>query len=196
MAEWNTGLLRWCCGKESICQCRRHRRHRFYPWVGKIPWRRKWKFIPIFLPGKFHGQKSLAGYSPWGCKVSDTPERLSTHILALHQVPVTHFRVCLQLRSMVLGVSLSTSLPWGFPGFKGTAKWQQIHTQQVHSLTIKKRHRSKRPVSPVFHRAILRHVPQGSLEGRQWNWALVALLVKAYFPTSCAFSLVCASPSL
>jgi len=36
--------------------------------VGKIPWRRKWQLIPVFVPGKFHGQRSLAGYRPWGCK--------------------------------------------------------------------------------------------------------------------------------
>ena len=44
----------------------------FSPWVGKIPWRRKWQPTPVFLPGKFHGQRSLAGYSPWGHKESDT----------------------------------------------------------------------------------------------------------------------------
>ena len=37
-------------------------------WVGKIPWRRKWQPTPIFLPGEFHGQKTLAGYGPWSCK--------------------------------------------------------------------------------------------------------------------------------
>ena len=37
-------------------------------WVGKIPWRREWQLIPVFLPGEFHGQRSLAGYSPWGQK--------------------------------------------------------------------------------------------------------------------------------
>ena len=36
----------------------------FDPWVGKIPWSRKWKPTPVFLPGKFHGQRSLVGYSP------------------------------------------------------------------------------------------------------------------------------------
>ena len=46
----------------------------FSPWVGKIPWRRKWQPTPVFLPGKSHGQKSLVGYSPWGHKVSDTAE--------------------------------------------------------------------------------------------------------------------------
>ena len=41
------------------------------PWVGKIPWRRKWQPTPVFLPGKSHGQRSLAGYSPRGGKESD-----------------------------------------------------------------------------------------------------------------------------
>ena len=44
------------------------RRCRFEPWVGKIPWRGKWKLTPVFLPGKSHGQRSLAGCSPRGCK--------------------------------------------------------------------------------------------------------------------------------
>ena len=52
-------------GKESACQCRRHG---FDPWSRKISWRRKWQPTPVFLPGKFHGQGSLAGYSPWGYK--------------------------------------------------------------------------------------------------------------------------------
>ena len=54
--------------KESICQCRRHKRHRFDPWVGKIPWRRAWQPTPVSLPGESHGQRSLEGYSPQGCK--------------------------------------------------------------------------------------------------------------------------------
>jgi len=44
------------------------------PWVGKIPWRRKWQPTPVLLPGKFHGLRSLVGYSPWGHKESDTTE--------------------------------------------------------------------------------------------------------------------------
>ena len=47
-------------------------RLRFDPWVGKIPWRRKWQPTPVFLPGESHGQRSLVGYSPWGCQESDT----------------------------------------------------------------------------------------------------------------------------
>ena len=53
---------------QSTCQCRRCG---FDPWVGKMPWRRAWQPIPVLLPGEFHGQRSLAGYSPWGCKESD-----------------------------------------------------------------------------------------------------------------------------
>ena len=51
----------------------------FNPWVRKIPWRMAWQPTPVFQPGEFHGQRSLAGYSPWGCKESDTTEWLSTH---------------------------------------------------------------------------------------------------------------------
>ena len=49
----------------------------FKPWVRKMPWRRKWQPTPVFLPGKPHGQRSLVGYSPQGCKESDTTEQLN-----------------------------------------------------------------------------------------------------------------------
>ena len=49
---------------------------RFNPWVGKIPWRRKWQPTPVLLPGKFHGRRILVGYSPWGRKELDTTEQL------------------------------------------------------------------------------------------------------------------------
>ena len=51
----------WLSGEESTWQCRSLR---FDPWVTKMPWRRKWELTPVFLPGKSHGQWSLAGYSP------------------------------------------------------------------------------------------------------------------------------------
>ena len=47
------------------------------PWVRKIPWRREQLPTPVFLPEKSHGQRSLAGYSPWGCRKLDTAERLT-----------------------------------------------------------------------------------------------------------------------
>ena len=66
-------------GKELACQSSRQKRHRFSLWVRKIFWRRAWHPIPVFLPGKFHGQRSLVGWSPWGCKESDMTKRLSMH---------------------------------------------------------------------------------------------------------------------
>ena len=64
-------------GKEPSCQCRRHGRHGFSPWVGRSPWRRAWQPTAVFLSGESHGQKSLAGYSPRGHKESDMTEQLT-----------------------------------------------------------------------------------------------------------------------
>ena len=50
--------------EETACQCRRHKRCGFDPWVGKIPWRRAWKPTLVFFPGESHEHRSLAGYSP------------------------------------------------------------------------------------------------------------------------------------
>ena len=61
-----SGLPRWFSDEESACQCKRDRRLRLHPWVGKIPWRRKWQPTAVFLPGEFHGQRSLVGPSPLG----------------------------------------------------------------------------------------------------------------------------------
>ena len=90
------------------------------PWVRKIPWRRKWQPTPVILPGEFHGQRSQAGYSPWGCKESGMTEQLSlclTTILwvlecslfclcakLLQSCPVWLFAT---LRTVTLQVSLS-----------------------------------------------------------------------------------------
>ena len=71
-------------GSDSKSVCLQCGRPGFYPWVGKIPRRRKWQPTPVFLPGKSHGQRSLACYSPWGCKESDTTERFHfTSILVI-----------------------------------------------------------------------------------------------------------------
>ena len=65
--------------KKSGLQCRRPgigTLGREDPWVEKIPLSREWQPTPVFLPGEFHGQRSLMGYSPWGCKEWDMTERL------------------------------------------------------------------------------------------------------------------------
>ena len=53
------------------------------PWIRKIPWRRKWQPTPLLLPGKFHGRRSLVGYSPWGRKELDTTEQLHLNVFLL-----------------------------------------------------------------------------------------------------------------
>ena len=55
-------------------------------WVKKIPWRRKWQPTPVFLPGEFHGQRSLAGLSPWHCKELDMTERLTLLLFTVRTV--------------------------------------------------------------------------------------------------------------
>ena len=63
-------------GKEPTCQCKRHKRQVLDPWVSKIPWRRERQPPSVFLPGEFHGLRSLAGYSLWGHKGLDTIEAI------------------------------------------------------------------------------------------------------------------------
>ena len=87
---WNLTLTEkqrahWCfvC-KESACQSRRRKRRGFNPWVGRFPWSRKWQPAPACLPGKIPWTE---GYSPWGCKESDTAEHTHT---CLHACVCTH----------------------------------------------------------------------------------------------------------
>ena len=71
--------LRWYRGQGSTCQRRGFKRRRFGLWVRKNSWRRKWQPALVFLPGKFHEQRSLADYSLWDSKELDTTERAHTH---------------------------------------------------------------------------------------------------------------------
>ena len=74
MLELFLGFPGGASAKEPACQCRRHKRSRFDPWVRKIPWRRAQQPTPVFLPGESRGQRKLAGYSPQGHTESDTTE--------------------------------------------------------------------------------------------------------------------------
>ena len=65
---------------------RRCRRHRFDPWVGKIPWRRKWQPTPVFLPEKSHGHRNLAGYVPWSQK---SQTQLSNETTSMKQLKLS-----------------------------------------------------------------------------------------------------------
>ena len=78
----NMHLPCWLRQSRICLQCRRPG---FDPWVGKISGRRKWLPIRVFLPGEFHGQRTLVGYSPQDCKESDMAEQLSlTHMYIFH----------------------------------------------------------------------------------------------------------------
>ena len=75
---WGVSLA----GRDSpIWETHQCRRPGFDPGIRKIPWRRKWLPTPVFWPGKSHEQRSLVGYSPQGCKESDTTEWLHFHFL-------------------------------------------------------------------------------------------------------------------
>ena len=63
---------------------------RFNPWVGKILGGRKWQPSPVFLPGKSHRQRSLVGYSPWGCKEYDMTEQLKQHSIHMNELQMAY----------------------------------------------------------------------------------------------------------
>ena len=74
--------------REPACRHGRCKRRRFGPWVGNTPWRRAWQATPVLLPGEAHGQRSLAGYSPWGHRVGrDESDLAHTHILIMGSWP-------------------------------------------------------------------------------------------------------------
>ena len=102
-------------GQELTCQCRRHKRQGFHLWVRKILWRRARQPTAVFLPGESHGQRSLAGYSPWGCRVGQDWSNLTHMHVCIHYSLSSGLRLtqCLALRwpewSNLVNVPLA---PW------------------------------------------------------------------------------------
>ena len=94
----------------------------FNSWVGKSPWRRDWLPTPVFLPGKSHGQRSLAGYSPWGHKESDTTERLTLSILHTRNHS-KHWKYSIEYEKILVPMEL-------------TSQYGKIHHKEVNK-TIK-----------------------------------------------------------
>ena len=104
-SEGTSALPRWLSGKESACKCGRRGS---FPSLGRSsPWRRKWQPTPIFLPGESHGQRSLAGYSSWSSKESDTTE--ATKHSTEHKVRHMMF-LLLCLTSLSMTISRSSHL--------------------------------------------------------------------------------------
>ena len=120
---WNRGPLYLSVGfsggsegKESACNAGDTGDGGFDPWAGKFPWRRKWPHTPVFLPRESHGQKSMEGYSPLGCKVLDVTERLRTHTYVSQRVghdwvtKCTHTHTYVDYRQILLLSLISFSV--------------------------------------------------------------------------------------
>ena len=80
---YHRGFTGGISGKEPAYQCRKRKKWMFDPWVRKIPWRRKRQPTLAFLPREFHGQRSLAVYSPWSHKEVDMTEQLTLSLSRL-----------------------------------------------------------------------------------------------------------------
>ena len=78
LAQPSRRVTQWYFPGNTVVKNTPAKRHVYNPWVRKIPWSRKWQFTPVFLAGKFHGERTMAGYSPWVCKESDLTEHTHT----------------------------------------------------------------------------------------------------------------------
>ena len=149
----------------DACQCRRPKRHRFHSWAKKIPWRRKRQPIPVLLPGDSHGQRSLAGHSPWGQHEElDTTEATEkstsggqTPDLAPDTNKSTHLHTtvlaaCVPLKSVIFinplllpgglratregrGATEATTMSAGSRAPRFSSEWHSIHTKH-HSFQM------------------------------------------------------------
>ena len=86
-SKGHSGFPRWLSGNLLPNTGDARKVGGFEPWVGKMPWSRKWQPAPVFLPGKVLGQRSLTGYSSRGCKESEMTEWLSTR----HEGPASQW---------------------------------------------------------------------------------------------------------
>ena len=75
----NGGFPRWHTGKQIACQCRKHKRHGFNSWVGKMPWKRKWQPALVVLPGKSLEKGTWQAIGHRDHKKSDMTEHTHTH---------------------------------------------------------------------------------------------------------------------
>ena len=110
-------------------------RGRLDPWVGKIPWRREWLPTPIFLLGEFRGQRSLAGYSPWGHEELGKTEQLS--------------------------LSLSSPNEWGFPG-GSDGKESECNARDMGSIPGSRRSHGERNGYPFQYSCLENSVDRGA----------------------------------
>ena len=101
---WTSQVAQWVMNPSAMQE---NRRCGFNLWVGKIPWRRAWQPTPVFLLGESLGQRSLVGYSPWGCKESDTTEQLNNTSNQISFLKMTKKLVLLSILNIPLFYQLS-----------------------------------------------------------------------------------------
>ena len=124
---------RWRNGKESTWQCRRHKKWGFDSGVGKIPLSRKWQPSPVFLARKFHGQRNLAGYSPWGHKESDIKLSDMAHILPQTPLP---FRLPFNIRQSSLCYTIGKGRLLNSSGFQSPQMWMRALDAVIYKITF------------------------------------------------------------
>ena len=93
-------------GKETTSQCRKYKRQKFDPWVGKIPWRRKCQHTPVFLAGESHGHRGLVGYGPQCCRVGQDWSDLACSMHWASLLPLATVETWLRLLTQVQSVFL------------------------------------------------------------------------------------------
>ena len=108
VCSYTMGFPSGASGKEPACLCRGHKRCRFDPWVGKIPWRKAWQPTPVFLPGESHQQRSRGAT---GHRVPENQTRLK--------------RLC--AHSCTFGVSTETGDPWKLLFKKMVTRGEPFH---------------------------------------------------------------------
>ena len=124
------GLPRCLSGKESACQCRRHK---FNLWVGKISWRKKWQPTPEFLPGKSRGQRNKVDYSPWRSKELDITEWQRKHTKGINKVSLSPAHMEVQFSSVAqLCLTLCDPMDCSMPGFPVHHQFLEFTQTHVH----------------------------------------------------------------
>ena len=115
------GLPRWHGGKESTCQCRRHWRHAFNPWVGKIPWRRAEQPTLVFLLGKFHGKRNFPG----GSAIKNPPGKQEMQVSSLGQEDPLEEGMATHTSILVWEIP-RTEKPGGLQSIGSQKSWTQL----------------------------------------------------------------------
>ena len=127
-SQTRMGLPRWCSGKGPACQCRRHR---FNTQVGKIPWRRKWQPIPVFLPGKFHGR------GPWKATVHGVAKSRTRLNTKAHRPQKQAQFFLTELRSHLRSSELRSTSNLKAPLFSSISLRKKNLTDSTHSVERK-----------------------------------------------------------